>query len=221
MTKPVSLEDALKKEPPKFRSLDEILASASQIKTAAATQATVTAAVKEEPKAEVKEAKKEEPKAEAKVEIKKAEFNDSDKKDSDKKDSDKKDSDKKDPKTAEKKNTLKMASSLDFRNWEAQEVVDAWKQHSTVEACVKNVGSDTSNPKLYCSLLQVAASEAGKIIKAAEAKKVEKTAAQEKKVTGPVWKKIAKLTPEEKQFVSDFFSKLYGKDYVEALVTDY
>jgi len=216
MTKPVSLEEALKKETPKARTLDEILASVKQMKTAAAQPAaTITAAKKEEPKAEVKaEVKKEEPKvegkveakAEAKVEVKTAGF---------------------EQKPAAKP-TLKIASSLDFRNWKAQEVLDAWKQHGSVEACVKNTTGGTSNPKLYCSLLQTAAGVADKVIKAAAAKKTEKTAAKEEKpadkatkVAGPQWKKIAKLTPKEKQFMVNFFSKLYGKDYVDALVTDH
>ena len=219
MTKPVSLEEALKKEVPKIRTLDEILASVKQMKTAAVQPAaTVTADKKEEPKVEAKaeakvetkvEAKvepKPEVKAETKVEVKTAGF---------------------EQKSAAKP-TLKIASSLDFRKWAAQEVVDAWKQHGTVEACVKNTADGTSNPKLYCTLLQTAAVEADRIVKAAAAKKTQKTAAKEEKpaekatkVAGPNWKKIAKLSPQEKQFVVDFFSKLYGKDYVDALVTDY
>jgi hypothetical protein len=214
ITKPISLEEALKKEVPKVRTLDEILASVKQMKTAAVTPAVVvTAAVKEEPKVETKaEAKVEtkvEAKVETKVEVKTAGFE----------------------QKAATKPTLKIASSLDFRSWEAQEVADAWKQHGTVEACVKNTTSGTSNPKLYCTLLQEASVVADKVIKAAAAKKTEKTAAKAEakpaieakptKIAGPQWKKIAKLSPTEKQFVVDFFSKLYGKDYVDALVTDY
>lgn len=210
ITKPISLEEALKKEVPKVRTLDEILASVKQMKTAAVTPAVVvTAAVKEEPKVEAKVETKAEAKVETKVEVKTAGFE----------------------QKAATKPTLKIASSLDFRSWEAQEVADAWKQHGTVEACVKNTTSGTSNPKLYCTLLQEASVVADKVIKAAAAKKTEKTAAKAEakpaieakptKIAGPQWKKIAKLSPTEKQFVVDFFSKLYGKDYVDALVTDY
>lgn len=206
MTKSVSLEDALKVAPPKIRSLDEILATVKQTKTAAAEAAVVTAAVKEEPKVEVKAEPKVEvvAKAETKVEVKTAEF---------------KEEPKAEVKTAQpKKPTLKMASSLDFRNWEAKEVVSAWGQHGTVTACMKNTADSTNNPKLYCELLQVAASVATEKIQKTAKTETPKT---EKVASGPSWKKFAKLAPKEKQLVVDFFSKLYGKDYVEAMVTDY
>lgn len=318
VTKPISLEEAVKKIPTQVRSLDDIIASATQIKTAAAQAEVKTAAVeapkaeavkaeapKTEAKAEVKEAKAEvpsvtvktaadfvrgpggniamDPKAivqpevielnpaedmdeinagfdkmkwdnmpenmdkqlspeEAKLYFQKQKFN---KQPFPVKPNDAADALKQRtpmtklppaakpapapglstgpaapamapaPAMASSKKTLKMAAALDFRNWDASAVVDAWNQHKTVEACVKNVGDKTSDPQTYCGLLRVAASEAGKIMKtAAAAPKEEKTAA-------PIYKKIAKLSGEEQSFLREFFSKIYGKEYVDAMLGDY
>lgn len=118
------------------------------------------------------------------------------------------------PAMASSKKSLKIASSLDFRGWEAQAVADAWKGHGSIEACVQNVGDKASDAQTYCSLLRVAATEADKVIKAAASKAEVKTAA-------PVYKKIAKLTGPEQSFLREFFSKIYGEDYVKALLADY
>jgi len=106
---------------------------------------------------------------------------------------------------------LTVASKLDFMSgWKPEDVVKAWKQHGSMEKCMSNVKDQTSNPKMYCGLLQVAS------------KKVEaqlKTAA--KKPQPAVWKKMAKLTPEEKAFLKGYFRQLYGEGYVDSLLADY
>lgn len=275
VTKPISLEDAVKKEQPKVRSLDEILASVKQTKTAAAApQAEVKTAAVEAPK--VVEAAKviteikvsDEFKKEALTRVPIPGVKDDTWKMTPGESGQAMDAAKAVGKSpfapgalneistikpgrgqgakqvinpdirqkmkapvsplstqrpapapipapvASSKHVLKLASKIDFRNWEAQAVVDAWKQHGTVEACVKNVGKDASDPKTYCALLRVAANEATKVVKSASAKKEEKTAS-------PIYKKIAKLTSNEQSFLREFFSKIYGKDYVEALLSDY
>ena len=77
-----------------------------------------------------------------------------------------------------------------------------------------NVAGKASDGKAYCELLRVAANEAGSMIKTASAKK-------EQKVAAPAYKKIAKLTSQEQSFLRDFFKKIYGEDYVTALLGDY
>ena len=119
------------------------------------------------------------------------------------------------------KKTLKVAKQIDFRNWEAQDVVKAWEQHGSLENCVKNVGSDTSDPKTYCGLLQVASQVAGEIlIKKAKANKPAKKASSEKPQKG-AWKKLAKLTEKERTMLEQYWRKLYGDKYVDSLLTDY
>jgi hypothetical protein len=250
-TKSVSLEDAIAraKEPQKARSLDEILAGIDaknkQVKVASSTEVPAKA---EEPKAEVKTAStsapevkaeaKAEPKDEPKVEVKvameekaaggdfggkkappfgkKDEDKDEDKKD--KKDEDDKDDDKKEKEAgctaAAKPGAQKWAKSLDFRQWEAADVVGAWGQHGSTEKCASNVKGKVSDPKVYCELLKTAAGQADKMIKAAAAKsKSEKKAG--------VFKKIAKMTDDEKSWLADYYGELYGKEYVDALLADY
>lgn len=232
VTKSISLEEAVKKakEPKKaLRSLDEILADTSKIKTASAQAAEVKTAAKAEvaeaPKVEAKTEPKIEAKAEAKPEVqaeeKKAEAAVQVKIANEMPVPAAKEEAKEAPKahaqptTAAGTKTMKlsMTSSLDFRNWEAQAVVDAWKQHGSVEACVKNVGSNTSDPSTYCSLLKVAAGEAEKTVKTASV--------ESKEAKAPVYKKFAKLTGNERTFLKEFFSKIYGVDYVDALLEDY
>jgi hypothetical protein len=122
---------------------------------------------------------------------------------------------------SENKKTLKVAKQIDFRNWEAQDVVKAWEQHGSLANCVKNVGSDTSDPKTYCGLLQVASQVAGDIlVKKAKAKKPAKKAATEKPTKG-AWKKLAKLTEKERTMLEQYWRKLYGDKYVDSLLTDY
>ena len=109
--------------------------------------------------------------------------------------------------------TLKVAKALDFREWEAKQVVDAWKQHGDANKCIASVKGKVSDPKTYCGLLRVAAVEAGKVMtKVAAQKPVAKTAE---------YKKFAKLTANEQAFLTEYFKKLYGEDYVKALVGDY
>lgn len=220
VTKTISLEDAVKKaQEPKAapRSLDEIIASAKQMKTASAQAETKTASVEapkvEAPKAEVKAevaptvtvkvaTEMSAPKAKAPAQApakavpatsKPAE---------------------KPAKQAATKHVVKLAAELDFRNWEAQAIVDTWKQHGSVQQCITNVGDKSSDGKAYCELLRVAASEADKAVKTASAKKEEKTAA-------PIYKKIAKLTSQEQSFLREFFKKIYGEEYVTAMLGDY
>lgn len=213
ITRPISLEDAVKKaqEPKSLRSLDEILNDTAKIKTAAA-QTTVKTAAKiesEQPTREVKPvvAAEKTPTVAVKiatempVEAPKPEVVAS-----------KKDEPAKPAVTASKTVKLAIKTELDFRNWEAQKVVDTWKNHGTVEACVKNVGDKANDASTYCKLLSVAASEADKVVK---------TAAAAKTKQAPVYKKIAKLTSKEQSFLREFFSKIYGKDYVEALLGNY
>ena len=223
-TKSISLEDAVKHQkeakPQPQRTLDEILAGIKQanaVKLAAANAPKVVEAAKveapkaeapktEAPKAEVKvaEVKAEVKTAAAKAEIKiAAELTEK-----------KPEAPKAAPKAAAPKGvTLKVAKALDFREWEAKQVVDAWKQHGDINKCIASVKGKTSNPKTYCNLLRVAAVEATKVMtKVASQKPVAKTAE---------YRKFAKLTANEQSFLRDYFQKLYGKDYVEAMLGDY
>jgi hypothetical protein len=120
--------------------------------------------------------------------------------------------------------TMKVAKKLDFRGWKAEEVVAAWGQHGSMDKCIANVtaakndkgDAACTDPKLYCGLLQVASTEAGKMVKAAstEAPKTEQPKPS-------VFKKIAKLSDKEKSFLSKYYSKLYGSEYVAALLENY
>ena len=230
VTKPISLEEAVKNSQAqagvKPRTLDEIIASGKAIKTASSQAEVKTAAVVEPPKVEVKPeikvamaplpvAKKPLAKpvvapvapvasgqaavTQAATEAEKAIVGKP------------KAPIAKAPMVAASKKVLKIASSLDFRGWEAQAVIDAWGQHKNMEGCVKNVAGSVSDPKTYCSLLSVAASEAPKFVKTAKAAKAEKVA----------YKKIAKLTSKEHSFLKEYFTKLYGQDYVDAMLGDY
>lgn len=111
--------------------------------------------------------------------------------------------------------SFKMARKLDFRAWPAEDVVKAWGQHGTMDKCMANVGSMASDAKLYCGLLQVASQEAGKVIKAAAAK-----AAPQTKTAG-TFKKVAAMTEKEKSFLKEYYTKLYGQAYVDALLENY
>jgi hypothetical protein len=248
ITKSVSMEDAIAKakEPRKVRSLDEILAEIdaknkqSKVAAAAPAKAEVKTAAVEAPKAEAPKAevakaevKAEAPKAETNVEVKvakgmpdfiKQKIEERNGKDGDKKDEDgdkkddKKDDDKKEKEAGcmagAKLAPQKWAKSLDFRQWEATDVVRAWEQHGGTEKCASNVKGKVSDPKVYCELLKTASEQAGKMIKAAESKgKAEKK--------GGVFKKIAKLTDDEKSWLADYYRELYGEDYVSAMLADY
>lgn len=114
---------------------------------------------------------------------------------------------------AETKKTvsLKIARKLDFRNdWKAEDLVKAWNGHGSMEKCMENVKDQTSDPRRYCGLLQVASLKAEKVLKTASTKK-----------EPAVFKKIAKLTAEEKSFLKSYYRQLYGEGYVESLLADY
>jgi hypothetical protein len=116
---------------------------------------------------------------------------------------------------------LKIAKSLDFRKFEPEEVVKTWGQYQTMDKCVASVKGKTNDPKTYCSLLALANKQSLERVKTsstAETKKVEAKKAEEMK---PFFKKIAKLTAEEKSFLSKYFAKIYGQPFVDALLTDY
>ena len=107
---------------------------------------------------------------------------------------------------------IKVAKSIDFRDWAAEDVVKAWGQHGSLEKCAQNVAKLSSDPVTYCSLLKVASQEATKVIKTATAAKVQKTAKFEK---------LSKLTDEKKAWLRSFWSKLYPAPYVDAMLEDY
>jgi len=243
---PIPLAEALAKKASKVRTLDEILADIDAKKKASAAPAPeakpVVAAA--QPTAPAKVEPKPELKAEAKVEVKANLENLGDKKappfGSDKKD-DKKEkeeastdktpekTDKKDDKkekeeccASAKPTILKMAKSLDFRDWEAEDVINAWQQHGSFEKCVSNVQKLTSDAKTYCSLLKEASVVADKVIKvAAQQKQVKTNAARVEIKKTAIFKKIAKMTEKERTWLRGYFSNLYGPAYVEAMLSDY
>jgi len=112
--------------------------------------------------------------------------------------------------------TLKMAKSLDFRQWAAEDVVTAWGQHGSFDKCVANVDGLVNEPKTYCKLLQVASGKADAIVKTAAAKKTEKKAAPK-----GVFKKLAKLSDDELAFLKEYWRNLYGDEYVASMTKDY
>lgn len=240
VTKTVQIGDALKAES-KPRKLDEILADIQQkgqVKTASSSAQVKTASTETETKVEPKAEVKAEVKAEAKTEVKEAkklppeflenikgkgkgkEEKKDDKEDKgEKKDKkeDKKDKGEKDAKCASAPRTLKMASSLDFRQWEAEDVVRAWGQHGTHEKCMANVKDLVNEPATYCKLLQVASDKAASIVKTASSKEAAKKQASPK----GVFKKLAKLSDEEASFLKEYWRNLYGDAYVESMLKDY
>ena len=225
VTKQVPLGAALKAESKPARTLDEILADIQQkgqVKTAAAVAPQVKTAAVEAPVAEAPKA--EEKKAEApKVEVKEAKKDLPDfiqkkidekagKKDEDKKDDKDEKDEKKEEKASASPRTIKMAKSLDFRGWEAEDVVKAWGQHGSHEKCVANVKKLVNEPATYCKLLHVASNKAASIVK---------TAAVKKASPKGVFKKLAKLSDEETSFLKKYWTELYGSEYVESMMKDY
>lgn len=281
VTKPISLEDAIKNagNKPKYRSLDEIIASVKQVKTASAQAKTAAEPEVEPQKVEIKVAGELQKEALTRVDPSefpgekddifslspdeafrdrkhqeltgkhpgmkevgknKYKFDNTPSYRKEKKEhlnkpttvpplSVGRDAPVSKPKSigpapvsASGKKQLKMASKVNFTQWEDPKmVVDAWKQHGSVEACVKNISGNTNDPQTYCSLLQVAASEADKMVKAASAKRQTKAASKKEAPVAPVYKKIAKLTANERSFLDEYFTKIYGKEYVDALLGDY
>jgi hypothetical protein len=108
--------------------------------------------------------------------------------------------------------TIKMSKSLDFRGWEAEDVVKAWGQHGSHEKCVANVKKLVNEPATYCKLLHVASNKAASIVK---------TAAVKKASPKGVFKKLAKLSDEETAFLKKYWTELYGSEYVESMMKDY
>ena len=129
----------------------------------------------------------------------------------------KEDGDEKEEKEAKKApRTLKMASSLDFRQWEAEDVVRAWGQHGAHDKCVANVKDLVNEPATYCKLLQVASTKAASIVKTAS-----KEASKKQASPKGVFKKLAKLSDEEASFLKEYWRNLYGDAYVESMMKDY
>jgi hypothetical protein len=123
---------------------------------------------------------------------------------------------------AQSSKQIRLAKSLDFRAWTAEDVAKAWRQHGSIEACVKNVNGKTSDPKSYCGLLMAAHDVAEETMRkqAAQAARQEKTAEKTPEEKG-VWKKLAKLTDKERAMLDKYYRKLYGDGYVDALLADY
>lgn len=144
----------------------------------------------------------------------------------DKKDEKKDDKeDKKDDKKTEKEEScsaassksIKIAKQLDFRSWEAQDVVQAWGQHGSMEKCVENVKGHTTDAKVYCKLLQVSSQLAKKSL----TKTAKKQKNQPKKANKGTWLKVSKLTGKQRSMLESYYRKLYGDMYVDALLRDY
>ena len=212
--KPVSLEDAVKKAQAKAepRDLDTLLSDLEaqnngQTRTASVEEKTTKVAevAESEPVAETKDVVESEVKVEVSPEFDKEDVVE-----------EKAASNKKETKKASKE--LKIASKLDFRDWEAEKVAGAWDAHGSFDQCVKNVGDNASDAKLYCGLLQVASDKAKQVME----KKASKKAEEQKKASPKgVWKKLAKLTSKEHDLLSDYLKNLYGEEYVKALLSDY
>jgi hypothetical protein len=119
--------------------------------------------------------------------------------------------------------SIKVAKSLDLRAWSREDVIKAWSQHGGFDKCVANVSGKTSDPKAYCGLLQVASAESERLIKEAAAEKAKQTkaASAEPKQQRVAFKKLAKLTDKERGALSKYWAKLYGQDYVDAMLEDY
>jgi hypothetical protein len=206
----LSLEEAARKakEAPAVRSLDQILSDLDNqnkgIKTASSA-ATVKTAAKEE---------KEEEKAEKKTEkAEKAEKKEKKAEEKEEKAEEKEAASKKPTKLA-----LKVASSLDFRSWEATDVVRAWEQHGSFQKCCKNVAGKANDPRAYCGLLQVASTEASRIVKTAKLNAQKKTANSEKPQGR--FQKLAKLSEKDRNLLASYWEKLFGPAYVKAMLED-
>lgn len=122
---------------------------------------------------------------------------------------------------AASKGQLKMAKSINFTAWpEEEKVISHWKNFGSQEKCIAGVKGKTTNAAAYCTLLEKAASMASEqlVKKAAAAKSVKEAGKADQ---SPAFKRFAKLTEKEQSFLRDFFSKIYGKEYVTALLGDY
>jgi hypothetical protein len=239
---PVSMEDAVAKakEQAEPRSLDDILASIDagnrQVKTA--SKETKETKETEETKEVVDE--DEEKEAAATEEVKTAELEVLELSDEEEakyfgdeeEGEDIADHEKATPLASSSK-TLKVARKADFRGWNAEDVVKAWGNYGSVEKCVAATDKLTSDPKVYCGLLQVASSEAMKLIKSAakcdcgdDCADGCKCVCHEKEETACAsterrFRKIAKLTGKDLGLLRKYFGNLYGESYVTALLDEY
>lgn len=109
---------------------------------------------------------------------------------------------------------LKVAKKADFRQWNPENVIKAWKGFGSQEKCVVAMKGQTNDPKKYCFLLQTASEEAHKFIK---------TAKKEEKVTAPqgVFKKIASLPDKDRNELYNYWKGLYGEAYAKAMLDNY
>jgi len=226
-TAPVSTEDALKPKETSQRSLDEILESQKQVKTA--SKSSSDSPKPEEKSAEVEQASKT---ADAKSELEVAAeievlddeatmeslFGDP--------------KEEKKPPVAAKKDKpqiLKVAKKADFRSWNPEEIIKAWNGYGSQEKCVAATQKLTDDPKKYCIFLQAANEEATGLLKAAaKAKKDEPEASEEdpkaeEKVAQPkgVFKKLASLPDKDRSELFGYWTKLYGEEYARAMLDDY
>lgn len=234
VTKTVQLADALKADKKPDRKLDEVLAdikSKGQVKTASSGAQVKTAEDQVKTassEAQVKTAEDnlvDTPMASSENEVKEAkkklppEFLENIKgkggKKKEKEEAKCADNEAKCASSAPK--TLKMAKSLDFRQWAAEDVVTAWGQHGSFEKCVANVDGLVNEPKTYCKLLQVASGKADAIVKTA----AKKAAATKKASPKGVFKKLAKLSDDELSFLREYWRNLYGDEYVDSMTKDY
>lgn len=230
LSKPISLEEAVAKAKAQapVRSLDEIIASAKQLKTAAAATAaeTKTAAKVETPvEAPKVEAKAEEKVAEAKPKVEVKVAMEVEKKEAaapavaEQKTEPVVAAKEPEKKAAAKTVELKVAKELDFTKFEKpEEPIKLWGSFGNEEKCIASVKDKVSDPKTYCGLLKAAASHAEGMIKTAASKEAE---GKKEASKAPLFKKLAKLTDKERSFLAKYFSKYYGEDYVKALLGDY
>lgn len=239
VTKPVSMEEAAEasknKEPE--RSLEDILADigAKHVKTASTKGKAQKEAEKAEddkketPSAESKETDKEE--KEEKEENCVASQDESKAVEVDEVDDSEiveleENSKAKEKKASKKPVVLKVAKKDDFRQWTAEDVVKAWDNYGNMKACVASTKDRISNPDIWCGLLRVASTEAGKILKAASQKNKKQKKQAKKQEEAPkeskvAFRKIAKLPKKDLQLLRGYWARLYGEDYVAAMLDEY
>lgn len=116
--------------------------------------------------------------------------------------------------------SLKIAKSLDFTSWKAEEVVKAWAQHGTFEKCCANVAGKTTDAKAYCGLLSVASQESDKVIKTAAFKAKQASEVKTEEAPSGTFKKIAKLSEKERGWLGKYWTTVYGPEYAKAMLED-
>jgi hypothetical protein len=235
VTRPVSLEDAMKvAQGKKNPSLDDVLASikkgnekaapveAKKTEEAQPKETTASVEVKVDDSLK-KEANLDNLGDKAALPFGKKKDDDDDEKDEDEDEDEEKDEEKKDDEkkeescSASSSKVIKIAKQLDFRSWEAQDVVQAWSQHGSMDKCVENVKGHTTDAKVYCKLLQVSSQLAKKSL----TKTAKKQESHPKKAKKGTWLKVSKLTGKQRSMLEEYYRKLYGDMYVDALLRDY